>query len=190
MRSLILSLGVATTMLIGSCSQPAANQDSGNATVNQEENLTALGQASVDDPNSMANILQIAIGSADHTTLVAGVQAAEIEHVLVNVGPLTVFAPNNDAFANLPEGALDNLLLPENKGLLGDYLTFHATPGKLFLEDLKDGSQLYMATNEYVDVEVKEDGTYVHGAKIIAGPIVASNGIVYVIDAVMIPTKL
>ncbi len=190
MKSLILSLGVATTMLFGSCSQPAANQESGDATVNQEENLTALGQASVNDPGSQANILQIAIGSPDHTTLVAGVQAAGIEHVLVNAGPLTVFAPNNEAFANLPEGALDNLLLPENKALLGDYLTFHATPGKLYLEDLKDGMEVYMATNEYVKIEVKEDGTYINGAKIIGGPIVASNGIVYVIDAVMIPTKL
>ncbi len=189
MRLLFLVLSVATTLLLASCGQNATNQDSGNAQVNDPNNLTALGQASVVDPGSMANILQIAIGSPDHTTLVAGVQAAGIEHVLVNVGPLTVFAPTNAAFDALPEGTLENLLLPENKGLLADIITFHATPGKYYLEDLIDGDSLYMATNEYVKIEVKDDGTYVHGAKIL-GTVVATNGIVHVVDAVMLPTKL
>lgn len=172
------------------CSNPPAEQPAQDAAASmQEDNLTRGGQASVKDDVSQINILNIALGSEDHTTLVAGVQAAEIEHVLVNAGPLTVFAPTNAAFDALPEGTLEDLLKPENKRKLGDIITFHATPGKLSLEELKDGMSLYMATNEYVKVEVREDGTYVHGAKIL-GSVEASNGMVHVVDAVMLPTKL
>ncbi len=79
-----------------------------------------LGQAFVDDNVSDPNILQVAIGSEPHSTLVAAVQAAQIEHVLVNAGPLTVFAPTNEAFDALPEGTVENLLKPENKGDLAN----------------------------------------------------------------------
>ena len=95
------------------------------------------GQASVEDSESAKNILQVAIGSEAHTTLVAAVQAAQIENVLVNAGPLTVFAPVNDAFAALPEGTVENLLKPENKADLATILTRHAAPGSYDLEDLK-----------------------------------------------------
>ena len=87
------------------------------------------GQAFIEDDEATPNVLQIAIGSPDHTTLVAAVQAAEIEHVLVNAGPLTVFAPTNEAFAALPEGTVESLLLPENKAALAKILTRHAAPG-------------------------------------------------------------
>ena len=96
-----------------------------------------LGQASVVDNESEKNILQVAISSEAHSTLVAAVQAAQIEHVLVNAGPLTVFAPTNDAFAALPEGTVDNLLKPENQAQLATILTRHAAPGSYDLEALK-----------------------------------------------------
>jgi len=112
------------------------NKNTTEATVSETESATAVvnntpkGQASVaDDGVSVKNILQVAISSPDHTTLVAAVQAAEIEHVLVNAGPLTVFAPTNDAFAALPEGTVENLLKPENKATLAEILTRHAAPG-------------------------------------------------------------
>ena len=187
MKSISTLLVSAVLLFLCSCnSNPEVNNASSD---NNETNLTPLGQASVEDEGSMKNILNIAIGSPDHTTLVASVQAAGIEHILVNVGPLTVFAPTNEAFDALPPGTLDELLLPENKRKLGDIITFHATPGKLYLKDLKDGMSLYMATNEYVKVEVREDGTYVQGCKIL-GTVVASNGIVHVVDKVMLPTQL
>ena len=186
MKSIATLLVSLSLFFLCSCNSTPEVTNSSNST---EANNTPLGQASVVDEGSMKNILNIAIGSPDHTTLVAGVQAAGIEHILVNAGPLTVFAPTNAAFDALPVGTLDELLLPKNKRKLGDIITFHATPGKLYLEDLKDGMSLYMATNEYVKVEVREDGTYVHGSKIL-GTIVASNGIVHVVDKVMLPTKL
>ncbi|MFC2094363.1 fasciclin domain-containing protein [Bacteroidota bacterium] len=141
------------------------------------------GQAGVVDDVSSKNILQIAISSPDHTTLVAGVQAAELENILVNPGPLTVFAPTNAGFDKLPEGALDELLQPENKSKLGKIITSHAAPGTFDIKLLKDGSKIYMATGQYLDVEVKDGDTYVNGSKIL-GTVDASNGVVHVIDDV------
>ena len=132
--------------------------------------------------------MQIAIGSKDHTTLVAAVQAAQVENALVNVGPLTVFAPTNEAFAALPEGTVENLLKPENKEVLANILKYHVTPGNYSKEFLKKFKKLGQANNGYVDVEVKGDDVYVGGAKIIAS-IPAGNGIVHVVDKVILPKE-
>ncbi|GMV06489.1 MAG: hypothetical protein AMXMBFR53_27650 [Gemmatimonadota bacterium] len=143
------------------------------------------GQAYVQDPNSKPNILGIALSSPDHTTLVAGVKAAELENVLVNAGPLTVFAPVNAAFDALPAGTLDELLKPENKRKLATIITSHAAPGKFTVDLLKDGMDLYMATGHYLKVEKREDGTYVNGSKIL-GSVEATNGMVHVIGDVFL----
>jgi uncharacterized surface protein with fasciclin (FAS1) repeats len=144
------------------------------------------GQAFIKYDNSTPNVLQIAISSKDHTTLVAAVQAAELENVLVNAGPLMVFAPTNEAFAALPEGTVENLLKPENKDALANILKYHVTPGNYSKDFLKKFKKLGQANNGYVQVEVKGDDVYVGGAKIIAS-IKAGNGIVHVIDKVMLP---
>jgi uncharacterized surface protein with fasciclin (FAS1) repeats len=178
-RSRALPLGAALLFLTAcapSDAAPAGETDLPDVPSNR-------GQAGVVDENSTPNILRVAIGSPDHTTLVAGVQAAELENVLVNAGPLTVFAPTDAAFAELPEGTLDELLKPENKSQLGKIITSHAAPAKLTLEMLEDGDQVYMATGHYVDVEVRDDGTYVNGSKIL-GTVMASNGVVHVVDKV------
>jgi uncharacterized surface protein with fasciclin (FAS1) repeats len=179
MKVLTLFLAAVMGFTLSSCSEQQSN--SGNET--QFENLH--GQAGVVDEDSKPHILQIALNSPDHTTLVAGVQAAELENVLVNPGPLTVFAPTNAGFDNLPEGALDDLLKPENKNKLARIITSHAAPGTFDLELLKDGTKLYMATGQYLDVEVKDGDTYVNGVKIL-GSVDASNGIVHVIDEVFL----
>ena len=143
------------------------------------------GQAYVSDETSNPNVLQIALGSADHSTLVAAVQAAELENVLVNAGPLTVFAPTNAAFDELPEGTLDDLLKPENKQVLANIVTSHAAPGKYIGDVLTRESQLYQATGHYIPVEVRDGETYVNGARILA-TIEASNGVVHVVDKVFL----
>jgi uncharacterized surface protein with fasciclin (FAS1) repeats len=174
---------VATTLLLlASCTSADAPQSAGADLPDVPSNR---GQAGVVDEGSTPNILRVAMGSADHTTLVAAVQAASLENVLVNAGPLTVFAPTNAAFDALPEGTLEDLLKPENKTLLGKIVTSHAAPGKYTLDLLKDGDQVYQATGHYVDVEVREDGTYVNGAKIL-GSVLASNGVVHVVDKVFL----
>ena len=116
---LTVLFSLALIMFVFSC----GSTEEGNA--GGENEFDTHGQAGVVDDVSKKNILQIAISSPDHTTLVAGVQAAELENVLVNPGPLTVFAPNNAAFDKLPEGTLDELLKPENKIKLGKIITGH-----------------------------------------------------------------
>jgi len=144
------------------------------------------GQAFIEDDGSTPNVLQIAIGSPDHTTLVAAVQAASLENALVNAGPLMVFAPTNTAFDALPEGTVETLLKPENKGDLAHILKHHVTPGNYSKDFLKKFKKLGQASDKSVMVEVKGDDVYVGGAKIIAS-VPAGNGIVHVVDKVILP---
>ncbi len=175
---------IITMMLLLMACTSNNNQSSSNL-----PNNTPLGQASVVDEDSDPNILQVAIGSADHSTLVAAVQAAEIEHVLVNAGPLTVFAPVNSAFDALPAGTVEDLLKPENKGTLAGILTKHAAPGSYNLEGLRKeaerGRKLYMADGSYLEITLDGDDIYVEGAKVVAS-IQTSNGIVNVVDKVIL----
>ncbi|MCV9387875.1 fasciclin domain-containing protein [Reichenbachiella ulvae] len=184
----IVAAAVIVTAM-ASCSAPADQQSSEK----QEAALShPKGQASVSDDVSERNILQVAVSSKDHSTLVAAVEAAQIEHVLVNAGPLTVFAPVNEAFEALPEGTVENLLKPENKAQLANILTRHAAPGSYDLEALKKesrkGRKLYMATGDYLEVVVDGDQVSVAGAKILA-TIPTSNGIIQVVDRVILPNS-
>ncbi|MCX7550133.1 fasciclin domain-containing protein [Xanthomarina sp. F2636L] len=150
------------------------------------ETTERTGQAFIEDDGSTPNVLQIAIGSPDHTTLVAAVQAAQLENALVNAGPLMVFAPTNEAFAALPEGTVEDLLKPENKDALANILKYHVTPGNYSKDFLKKFKKLGQANNGYVQVEVVDGEPIVGGAKILAS-IPAGNGIVHVIDKVLLP---
>ncbi len=179
----------ATILLFTMCNS-GDNAPSGSGTSSSFEKNTPKGQASVVDNVSAKNILQVAMSSKDHTTLVAAVEAAGIEHVLVNAGPLTVFAPTNAAFDALPEGTVENLLKPENKAALAEILTRHAAPGtfdvKQLKKEAKKGRKIYTATGDYFDVKVEGDDIYVAGAKILA-TIPTSNGIINVVDKVILP---
>ncbi|RKE98144.1 fasciclin domain-containing protein [Ichthyenterobacterium magnum] len=159
-----------------------------NATVTKTDNEPAkkTGQAFIKDDAS-TTVLSIAIGSKDHSTLVAAVQAAELENALVNAGPLMVFAPTNEAFAALPEGTVDNLLKPENKEALANILKYHVTPGNYSKDFLKKFKKLGQANNQYVKVEVINGEPMIGGAKIL-GSVKAGNGIVHVIDKVLLPS--
>ena len=161
-----------------------------NATTTKSEDSGidyTKGQSTVVDEESQKNILQIAISSKDHSTLVAAVQATELEDVLANNGPLTVFAPTNDAFDALPEGTLDELLKPENKKTLANIIWYHAAPGTYTGNRFKDGMSLYQASGDNVEIKKSEDGKVtVNGANIL-GTVAASNGVVHVVDAVLLP---
>ena len=131
-----LLIFIVMVLLICACSS-GEKEDTGTTSSSYFDSNTPLGQASYSDDVSAKNILQVAMSSPDHTTLVAAVQAAEIEHVLVNAGPLTVFAPTNAAFDALPEGTVETLLKPENKSKLAFILINHAAPGSFNLKALK-----------------------------------------------------
>ncbi len=187
-RKVIIIL--AACLLLYSCE--SSNSERPSSSSNGLEDNTPKGQASVVDNVSAKNILQVAMGSKDHTTLVAAVEAAEIEHVLVNAGPLTVFAPTNAAFDALPEGTVASLLEPENKEKLAFILTNHAAPGSFDLEALKKeakkGRKIYTAAGDYLEIVVDGDDVTVAGAKVL-GTIQTSNGIINVVDKIILPTE-
>lgn len=181
-----LFFAFALVALLGSCKNEN-KEASTNSTVNTEsESTEKTGQAFIEGDVAKLNVLQIAIGSPDHTTLVAAVQAAELENALVNAGPLMVFAPTNEAFAALPEGTVENLLKPENKEALANILKFHVTPGNYSKEFLKKFQKLGQANNGYVSVEIVDGEPLIGGARILAS-VPAGNGIVHVIDKVLLP---
>lgn len=155
-----------------------------------DEATSNRGQAFIEDENSEANALRTAINSPDHTTLVAAVQAAGVENALVNVGPLSVFAPTNAAFDKLPSGTLDDLLKPENKEKLAYILKNHVAPSNYPIETLKKnvekGRTLYMASGESVEVTQQGEDIYVGGTKIV-GSVKVSNGWVHIVEDVILP---
>lgn len=184
---------IAGIMLFTGCKQSDSAEET--TTVNPQvetESSSNKGQAFIEDEDSEPNALRIAIGSPDHSTLVAAVQAAGVENSLVNVGPLTVFAPTNAAFDKLPAGTVDDLLKPENKGRLAYILKHHVAPSNYPIETLiknvERGRTLYMASGENVEVTRQGDDIYVGGIKIV-GTVKASNGWVHVIEEVILPTR-
>lgn len=131
-------------------------------------------------------IVDIAAGDENFSTLVAAVQAAGLVDTLKGDGPFTVFAPTNDAFAALPAGTVENLLKPENKDQLTAILTYHVVPGKVMSGDLSNG--MTATTVQGSDVTIMtEGGVTVQGANVTTADIEASNGVIHVIDAVILP---
>ncbi len=185
-KTLFYLLTFSMAILLFACTQETPKNDMETAEASLD--VTNQSQAAIDDDLSSKNILQVAIGSPDHTTLVAGVQAAALETVLANNGPLTVFAPNNAAFEKLPAGTLEELLKPENQKKLKRIITYHAAPGTYKGDLLKNGMSLFMATGDNTKIEVNGDVVTVNGAKIL-GTVEASNGVVHVIDTVLLPPE-
>lgn len=132
------------------------------------------------------DIVSLAVQTDILSTLVAAVQAADLVEVLQSEGPFTVFAPTNEAFAALPEGTLESLLLEENKDMLISILTYHVVPGKVMSTDLSDGMSAETVQGSNVTVGVG-DGVTVNGANVVMADVEASNGVVHIIDAVILP---
>ncbi len=135
-----------------------------------------------------ADIVDTAVAAGSFTTLVAAVQAAGLVETLKGEGPFTVFAPTDDAFAALPEGTVENLLLPENKDQLVAILTYHVVPGKVMSGDLTNG--MTATTVQGGDVTIMtEGGVTVNGANVVTADVEASNGVIHVIDQVILPPQ-
>lgn len=132
------------------------------------------------------DIVDIAAGNEDFSTLVAAVKAAGLVETLKGDGPFTVFAPTNAAFKALPEGTVEELLKPENKEKLIAVLTYHVVAGKVMAADVKTG-EVASVQGGKLDIKVAEGGVTVDGAKVTATDIVASNGVIHVIDKVILP---
>jgi uncharacterized surface protein with fasciclin (FAS1) repeats len=138
--------------------------------------------------NDGDDIIDIAASNEDFSTLVAAVQAAGLVETLKSDGPFTVFAPTNDAFAKLPEGTVESLLLPENKDQLVSILTYHVVSGVATSETLAGKRVRYATVNgETVHIDGTGDGVTVEDANVVAADIMATNGVIHVIDSVILP---
>jgi uncharacterized surface protein with fasciclin (FAS1) repeats len=145
-----------------------------------------LGLAALPAAAGDMDIVDTAIGAGDFTTLVAAVDAAGLVETLKGEGPFTVFAPTDAAFAKLPAGTIETLLKPENKDQLVAILTYHVVAGKVMSTDLADGMTATTVQGSDITFDL-DDGVMVEGAHVIAADIAASNGVIHVIDTVILP---
>jgi len=183
-KRMLFSPAIAAGLLMAGCG-------SGTTTVPETTYAPASttvggGQSTVQDDQSQKNVVGVAAGSADHTTLVTAVKAAELVDALSNAGPFTVFAPTNAAFSALPAGTVEGLLKPEKKSDLQDILQYHVAVGVFKPENMHDGQSLGMVNGGNVKFSVKDGQVMINDAHIIA-TIPASNGLVCVIDKVLLP---
>ena len=167
MKSLFLSL--AMTLSLGSLSVAQA----------------AKSAKSAADPAVTSDIVATAVGAGQFTTLAAALNAADLVTTLQGTGPFTVFAPTDDAFSKLPKGTLDKLLLPENKAKLAKILTYHVVSGKVMAKDVKAG-QVKSVEGSNLDIKTK-GGVEINGSKVTKTDIEATNGVIHVIDTVILP---
>ena len=165
----------------------ACNSATGQTQTASEENTVSAGQSAVQDDESAKDVVKVAAGSKDHTTLVAAVKQAELVDALSNAGPFTVFAPTNAAFDKLPKGTVEDLLKPENKEKLQDILQYHVFVGSLKTDLMQDGQTLNQVNGGNITVSKKDDKIVLNNSANIIASIPASNGIIHVIDAVLLP---
>jgi len=191
MGTKLTSLFVIITFSIfvfSSCNSGETNAQNNNAAA-----TTAVakdgGQSTVQDDISEKNVVQIAEESKDHSTLVKAVVAGELVDALSNAGPFTVFAPTNEAFDKLPAGTLDNLLKPENKADLQSILQYHVSLGVFKTENMQDGQTIGQVNGDNITLSVKDGKVTVNGTVHVIASIPASNGIIHVVDAVLLPPK-
>lgn len=161
------------------------NTDKQNTTETVSQN--AKGQSGVLDDASQKNVVQVAVASKDHTTLVTAIKAASLVDALSNAGPFTVFAPTNEAFALLPAGTVDGLLKPEKKETLSDILQYHVSVGVFKTEAMADGQIIGQVNGDNITISKKDGKIIINGNATIVATVPASNGIVYVIDKVLLP---
>ena len=180
----VVSIAAALTLSACSSSSDEATTESSAAVEESaiEEADDMVGEASV------GTIVDVASANPDFSTLVAAIGAAGLGETLSGEGPFTVFAPTNEAFAALPAGVLDALLLPENKDALTKILTYHVVPGAVMAADITDGD---VATVEGQNVTLSTaDGVTVNGAAVVTADIVTDNGVIHVVDAVLVPADV
>ena len=167
-KSALVAAALAALLTLSACS---SDSDTASDTMTEE---TKVG-----------TIVDVAVAAGNFTTLVAAVTAADLVETLSGTGPFTVFAPTDEAFAALPAGVLDALLLPENKALLAQILTYHVVSGMVMAADVTDGD---VATVEGSKIKLSTmGGVTVNGAKVVAADVAASNGVIHAIDAVILP---
>lgn len=195
MKQQILTL----TALISVSAFTACNNNAAQTDETKKDSIEQVVQATPETPKEEGvmvggalmvpskNIVENALGSAEHTTLVAAVKAGELVETLSGPGPFTVFAPTNAAFEALPAGTVEGLLKPEKKKDLVNVLTYHVVPGALKSTDLKDGMMLTTVQGKNLKVTYVDGVWMINGAKVAIADVISSNGVTHVINQVLLP---
>ena len=174
-------------LVAAGCSAPTDKAATPAATTATADTAAMTAPAATTTPAMAGDIVEVAMGAPQFSTLVTAVQAAGLVDTLKGAGPFTVFAPTNDAFAKLPAGTVENLLKPENKDQLVALLTYHVLPSKVMAADVA-GAQVTPATVQGKTLAVDgRTGVKVNNATVTAGDIAASNGVIHGIDTVLMP---
>jgi uncharacterized surface protein with fasciclin (FAS1) repeats len=182
-KSAAAAVALITALTLSACSSDPVEETTTDTTVE-----TTVDTTTNTEEVQLGTVVDVATQAGTFSTLVAEIGAAELAATLSSEGPFTVFAPTDEAFAALPAGVLDALLLPENKATLARILTYHVLPGKVFAANVVDGE---VATVEGSNVSFSTtEGVKVNGANVVATDIAASNGVIHVIDAVILPAGL
>lgn len=172
------------SLAIISCKKSENNTNDSTTTTTE---AASGGQEAVVDEDSAPNIVKLAVGNKDLSTLVTAVQAAELTTSLSNAGPFTVFAPVNEAFDKLPAGTVDDLMKPENKEKLSDILGHHTYVGVIKTEQMTDGQNLGMVDGKNITIKMVNGKPTVNGTVNIIASVPAANGMVHVVDGVILP---
>lgn len=183
-KNVLVVMTVLFATFMTGCKSNDTTNDSQVAAISESNEA---GQSAVQDDVSEKNVVQVAAGSKDHTTLVAAVKAADLVDALSNAGSFTVFAPTNAAFDKLPKGTVEGLLKPEKKNDLTDILQYHVSVGVYKAENLQDGQILGQVNGGNITITKKDGKILVNGKATIIASIPASNGIIHVIDEVLLP---
>lgn len=185
MKKSIMILAVLA-LAFTSCSKSETSDETVATEIAGTEPATG-GQEAVGDNDSAPDIVKLAVNNSDLSTLVKAVQAAGLATSLSNAGPFTVFAPTNEAFAKLPAGVLEDLLQPENKGKLNDILGHHTYVGVIKTDYLTDGQNLGMVDGTPISIKMVDGKPVINGTINIIASVPAANGIVHVVDSVILP---
>lgn len=174
---------LALVLLMTSCNSETGS----NQTPSTTEASTAAGQSAVQDDESAKDVVKVAASSKDHTTLVTAVKQAGLVDALSNAGPFTVFAPTNAAFDKLPKATVENLLKPENKEKLQDILQYHVFVGSLKTDLMQDGQTLNQVNGSNITISKKDGKVVINNTVTVIASFPAANGIIHVIDGVLMP---
>ena len=183
MKKSFFILALASIALFSCKKNESLTTDSAAATTE----TAAHGQEGIVDTDSAPDIVKLAAGNKDLSTLVKAVQTAGLTTSLSNAGPFTVFAPVNAAFDKLPAGTVDDLLKPENNGKLTDILGHHTYVGVIKAEQFTDGQNLGMVDGKSITIKMVNGKPTVNGTVNIVASVPASNGMVHVVDGVILP---
>lgn len=183
MKKIVNLLFLVSALWLGGCN----NDKPADTATSPEAPAATGGQEAVQDDVSQKDVVKVAVGSPDHTTLVAALKQAELVTALANAGPFTVFAPTNAAFAKLPAGTVDGLMKDDKKADLQNILQYHVTTSALDTKFLTDGMTLGMVNGDKLTIAVKNGKIILNGSATIVGSVRASNGWVHVIDGVLLP---